>query len=147
MLHDPAFHLDILKRKVKDMGDCEEVFCKSTKESVNGDIFQTVLVRDGGLNNEGDGTPPVKNVCEFLQRQVELCGNEYIMFHPKRKKRMSKVISPSMTTTLFERCCKEVKNKVIGTFDSCVVCNEIGDGSREPFMEFVRYLVTRQRRC
>lgn len=65
------------------------------------DGFQTVLVRDVGRKNKGQGNLYVKRVFEALQRQAKLCERDDSMLYPERKEDVSAVISPITTTTLF----------------------------------------------
>lgn len=60
-------------------------------------------MRDGRDNNELHVIPQVNNVCEVLQRQLELYGKKDIMLHPEQKERISELISPSRTRTFFSR--------------------------------------------
>lgn len=67
------FNLDICKKIVKTLSNCDKVSCKNLEESLKNDRFPKVLMRVEGVNNKGDSISYVKNVCEFLQSQVELC--------------------------------------------------------------------------
>lgn len=80
----------------------------------------------------------MKNVCEVLLMQVQFCGMENSMFHPERKKRLSEVISASMTTFFFHRCYEEMKREVMESFDRRVLWTEMGDKKRASFVVFVR---------
>lgn len=97
-LQDPTLDFDIFEMIIKNVKDCEEVSCKSMDELLKDDGFQEVLARDEARNNEDHGSPSMKNVCEALQSQVELCREEAIMFQPEQKERLSEVVPMSMTT-------------------------------------------------
>lgn len=44
---------------------------------------------------------------------------------------------PNMTTIVFKRFYKEVRKKLIRSFDIRTVCDESGNGNRESFLGFV----------
>lgn len=46
----------MFKEKIKNLKYFEAFFCKSAKDSMKDDVFQMVLVRDGGENNNGHDT-------------------------------------------------------------------------------------------
>lgn len=107
VLPDPKFVSDIFTTIFKNLKDCEELSCENTKENEKADRFRRVPVICGRENNKDHGTLYMKNVCETLQAQVQLCEKDNIMFHPDREKRISAVISLSMTTAFFIRCFKK----------------------------------------
>lgn len=90
MLHDPTFELDIFKKIMKNLDNCEKFFSKYTKERIEDDAFQSVLVKNV-VNDEDHSTLYMNNVWEFLQNQVQLYETEDIMFHPEGNERLSEV--------------------------------------------------------
>lgn len=104
------------KTYIGSLKDCEQVTSTSTKEGSKNDGSQKVLVKDEGTSKEAHGTVYMKNVYEFLRKQDGLCEREEIMWHPERKRRMSEVISPSMTSSVFHRCYGKVREEVIRSF-------------------------------
>lgn len=103
MLHIPTIDLDIFRRVIKNLKDCEEISRESTKESIEDDGFQRVLVRDGEGSTEGHGTLNMKNVCKVLQTQLELCGKKDITIHSERLECISEIMAPSITRNFFNR--------------------------------------------
>lgn len=78
VLPDRTFDMEIFKRIIRNLKDCEQFSCKRTKENMKDYGFQRVLVRGRGERNEGHGTLHVKKICQVLQRQIELCGYSFI---------------------------------------------------------------------
>lgn len=61
---------------------------------MNDEEMRMILKSLGEQNNEHHCTLYVKAMCDVLQRPVKLCGKGDIMFHAKRKGRMSELNSP-----------------------------------------------------
>lgn len=104
LLPDPRFDLDIFNRMIKNLIDCVEVSSNCTRQNVRDDTFERDLVRGAGKDNKGFGTLHVKNIRDVLLTKLVLCEKGYIMFHPKRKERLSDVVPESMITTIFNSC-------------------------------------------
>lgn len=90
------FGSDVCKKE--NLKDCKEVSCNSRKESIKDDGLETVLVRDGERSNDDHSTIYLSNVCEALQRQINLCEREHITLAPRQNDGICAVVSRGMST-------------------------------------------------
>lgn len=121
VLPDLTFDLNIFKHVIKNRRDGEDVSRKTMKESFKDAKFQRELVRGRGRHNKPNGCLYEENVCKVLQRQVELCGKEDIVFQLDRKECISKVNSSHMNKTFVSTCYNEVRKRLTGSLGSHVL--------------------------
>lgn len=135
----PGFGMDMFRRYIKSVGDCEEIVSRGTKEMIEKDRFKRVVRKEGSGKDEIQGPLYFESITEILGKQVELCrGGEDIVFRPGKMGEDIKVKSPSMGTKCFERCYGEVKKEVMGSFESGDIWNERRGEGRETFVGFAQ---------
>lgn len=68
VLINTFFKINIFKRSVKILAECEEVFAKTKRKFMKNDEFQRYLMSDSSIKNNGQKTLFVKNLTDMLRK-------------------------------------------------------------------------------
>lgn len=84
LLTDKSSDLNILRRYIKSVADCEEVTTRNTSELIQDGAFCRVLMRGSIAKKDSCGTVYVKDFTEVLLKRLEFCGTVDMVSRPGR---------------------------------------------------------------